>query len=303
MATKLLTNYLLPLTLLLRLAAALQPLCNGSPALCSRPYTNITHIGTHNSAFAGLHPSDNQNVDIVAQLNAGIRFLQAQVHWPRDEPSTDLHMCHASCTLRDAGTLTTYLHTIKLWLDAHPREVVTLLLVNGAGAPAAPFSAAFDRSGLQGYAFIPASNPLPLESWPTLGEMIETNTRLMAMLDHGADARVAPFILDEFSYYSETPFSIVDPKDFLQCKIDRPRGVDGRNRMMMMNHFLDFEVFGIRVPDRLAAPKTNAAMGKGSIGEQAEICRDVHGRWPNCVLVDWFDEGDVFEAQRRMNGL
>ncbi|PNS14733.1 hypothetical protein CAC42_1755 [Sphaceloma murrayae] len=259
-------------------------------------------IGTHNSAFDGLHPSDNQNVDIVAQLDAGVRFLQAQVHYADSDPGP-IHMCHASCVLRDAGTLVDYLSTLRAWLDGHPREVVTLLLVNGAGAPASQFGDAFDESGLQGYAFVPSSNPLPISLWPTLGQMIEKNTRLIAMLDHGADPNLVPFLLDEFVYYFETPFSITDPKDFLQCKIDRPGDTDGEGRMMMMNHFLGIDLFGIRIPDRLAASRTNAADGPGSIGEQASICAEVHRRWPNCVLVDWFDQGDVFKVQKRMNGL
>lgn len=56
------------------------------------------------------------------------------------------------------------------------------------------------------------------------------------------------------------------------------------------------------VPDRRDAKKTNAWIGKGSIGEQAERCMGMHGRAPNAVLVDYFDRGQVLEAQDRLNG-
>ncbi|KAF4556470.1 Hypothetical protein D9617_1g083480 [Elsinoe fawcettii] len=292
------------LLVLVCLSNAQKRSCNGSPDLCDHLYTNVSMVGTHNSAFAGLHPSDNQNVDIVDQLDAGIRFLQAQVHLSDpDDPGSRMDMCHASCFLRDSGPLTDYLSTLKDWLDTHPQEVVSLLLVNGNGSPAERYADAFDVSGLQRYAFIPSSNPLPLDKWPTLGSMIERDTRLVVYLDNKADLNAAPFILDEFTYFFETPFAITDPKDFEQCKISRPSGTNGKDRMMLMNHFLGVDLFGIRVPDRLAAPKTNAAEGPGSLGAQAVLCSEIHGRWPNAALVDWFDQGDVFTVQNRMNGV
>jgi hypothetical protein len=54
--------------------------CNGNAALCSRQYPDVSQIGTHDSAFVGSLPTDNQAVDVTGQLNAGIRFLQAQVY-------------------------------------------------------------------------------------------------------------------------------------------------------------------------------------------------------------------------------
>ncbi|KAF2222264.1 PLC-like phosphodiesterase [Elsinoe ampelina] len=291
-------------TAIVGFVAAAEPLCNGSPELCDRVYTNISFIGTHNSAFAGIHPSDNQNVDIVGQLDAGIRFLQAQVHLSaKDDPDSRLDMCHASCFLRDSGSLTEYLATIKTWLDTHPREVVTLLLVNGDGTPAEGYAHSFRDSGLQRYAFLPSADPLPLDQWPTLSEMIEKNTRLVVYLDNEADLSVAPFILNQFTYFFETPFAITNVNDFNQCNISRPRGINGKDRMMLMNHFLGIDLFGIRVPDRLAAPKTNAASGEGSLGDQATLCKEIHGHFPQVGMVDWFDQGDVFTVQRLMNGL
>ena len=53
-----------------------QTLCNGYADLCSRQYSNITTIGTHDSAFVGELPQDNQDISVTAQLDAGIRFLQ-----------------------------------------------------------------------------------------------------------------------------------------------------------------------------------------------------------------------------------
>lgn len=76
--------------------------CNGNAALCSRSYSNVTQIGTHDSAFVGIFPTDNQLVSVTTQLNDGIRFLQAQTH----VKDGVLELCHTSCTELDAGPLT-----------------------------------------------------------------------------------------------------------------------------------------------------------------------------------------------------
>ena len=263
-----------------------QQLCNGYAALCDRQYSNVSFIGTHDSAFAGPLPQDNQNVNITDQLNAGIRYLQAQVH----DFLGVLQMCHTSCLELDTGTLTDYLSSITTFLDSNPNEVISLLLVNGDNSNISLFAESFDFSGLQGYAFIPSSSPLPINNWPTLSELIAQGTQLVAFIHTGADSTAYPFILDEFSYYFETPYDVVDTSIFGQCTVDRPAGATPAGRMSIANHFRDVDILGIDIPDRPAADQTNAAEGPNSIGEQADACVQATGRWPNCVLVDYFDQ-------------
>lgn len=109
---------------LLGLATIVLAACNGHDELCSRPYSNVTFVGSHDSAFVGLLPSQNQLISVTDQLNLGVRFLQSQTH---DRDGT-IEMCHTSCIELDAGTLTNYLTPIKTWMDANPNEVVTLLM-------------------------------------------------------------------------------------------------------------------------------------------------------------------------------
>ncbi|KAI4261083.1 MAG: hypothetical protein L6R42_003710 [Xanthoria sp. 1 TBL-2021] len=105
-----------------------QQLCNGHAELCSRKYSNMTFIGAHDSAFVGDSPADNQGISVTAQLDSGIRFLQSQAHINSFET---LSLCHTFCFLNDAGPVTSFLSTIKTWLDKHPDEVLTILLTNG----------------------------------------------------------------------------------------------------------------------------------------------------------------------------
>ncbi|KAL8960550.1 MAG: hypothetical protein Q9183_005444, partial [Haloplaca sp. 2 TL-2023] len=126
--------------------------CNGHPLLCERKYSDITHIGTHDAPFIGILPMENQNVDIPTQLDAGIRFLQAQTHI---NAFGKLSLCHTSCLMKDAGLLRDYLIVVKEWLDTHPFEVVTLLLTNGDNVPISHFATAFEESGIIPHAYIP----------------------------------------------------------------------------------------------------------------------------------------------------
>lgn len=278
--------------------------CNGSGALCNRSYSNITFIGTHDSAFVGStsDPRVNQEKSVTDQLNAGIRYLQAQTH----DLAGTLSMCHTSCLELYAGSLVDYLTPIKTWLDANPNEVISLLLVNGDNVNVSQFDSAFSSANLKDYAFVPSSSPaiLPLSAWPTLSQLISTNKRLIIFLDAGADTTSVPYILPEFSYYFETPYDVTDPSfGPATCNLDRPAGSSPGGKMYIINHFLDQDILGVDIPDNDKDSSTNAATGAGSIGAQASECEGVYDRRPNVVLVDMFDRGNVFGAQRALNGI
>jgi hypothetical protein len=129
----------------------------------------------------GELPQQNQNIDITAQLNMGIRFLQAQTHHSLLDKNV-LELCHTSCLLEDAGTLESYLGTVKKFLDTNANEVVTILLTNGDSVDITEFGKTFASSGIDSYAFVPSSNPLSIGDWPTMGELVSSGKRLVVFL-------------------------------------------------------------------------------------------------------------------------
>ncbi|CAG8015325.1 unnamed protein product [Penicillium salamii] len=295
--------------------------CNGHSEYCTRSYSNITFVGSHDSPFVGPLPQQNQNIDIKAQLDMGIRYLQAQTHHSVLDKKT-LELCHTSCFLEDAGTLKKFLTTIKKWLDAHPNEVVTLLLTNGDSLSISEFGDTFSSSGITKYAYVPPSSPLAISDWPTMGDLISTGKRIVVFLgmfhpnltlgvprqitysitDYGANTSQVNYIHDEFAYYFETAYDVTDAS-FSSCSIDRPPSASATGRMGLVNHFLDIDIFGVKVPARDKAGTTNAASGKGSIGAQASLCAGLYGRAPNVILADFVDKGEVIKAQNNLNGL
>ena len=243
----------------LALSALAADKCNGHAEYCSRIWSNVSHVGAHDSAFVGDLPTENQHLSVTAQLQAGVRFVQGQTH--KNFLGT-LEMCHTSCLEEDAGSLENYMTTVREFLDGNPNEVVMMLLVNGDNVAASMFDDALTSSSLKKYAFTPSSGSkiLPIDQWPTLGAMIQAGTRLvlflgmthrplgqilifltMLSLDAGADTTKFPHIMDEFSYFFETPYDTTDPA-FPQCTLDRPAGASPEGRMYIVNHFLDINI-------------------------------------------------------------
>lgn len=151
--------------------------CNGRAELCDRKYSNITMVGTHDSAFVGFLPTDNQLDSVDKQLGQGVRYLQAQTH----DKDGAIQLCHTNCVLKDAGTLQKYLGTIKTFMDSSPDEVVTILLTNPDSIDVAKFGDAFREVGLDALAFAPPAD-LKLDDWPTLGTMVAQKKRLVVFM-------------------------------------------------------------------------------------------------------------------------
>ena len=290
--------------------------CNNSPDLCSRSYSNITQLGAHDSPFLTSTSSEtisftnagNQNVNSTAQLTAGVRLLTAQVH--RNNGSW--HLCHTSCSLLDAGTLSAWLSEIKTWMDNNPHDVVTILLVNSDNASAADLNSEFEAANITSYAYTPPSTTTALTTWPTLQELISNSTRLVTFVAsmNPSSNTVAPYLLDEFTFVFENPYNVTSLSNF-SCVADRPPIVQGQTttaissgRLPLVNHFLYENVgFGIDAPDTGNITTTNGKTGTGSLGQAASDCSALYGKAPAFLLVDFFDEGSTISIVNSLNGV
>lgn len=233
---------------------AAQTACNNSPDLCERSYSNITYLGAHNSPFlrdetTSFSTSGNQFYNTTTQLAAGVRLVSAQVQTPNDT-SSDLHVCHTSCSLLDAGTLESWLTEIKTWMDANPNDVVTILLVNGASASASELGAAYTASGMDQYAYTP-TNTTAHSDWPTLQTLISAGTRSMNFVASLSDDAAATYLMNEFTYIVENDYDNSAPTDF-SCQVSRPSSLANQaatavsnGYMTLVNHFLyENQAFG-----------------------------------------------------------
>ncbi|KAF9245916.1 PLC-like phosphodiesterase [Melanogaster broomeanus] len=271
--------------------------CNGSSDLCSRSFGNVTFVGAHDSYAVGVNNlATNQDYNITQQLNDGIRMLQMQAH----NLSGVIQLCHTSCSLYNGGPLSTYLGTVKTWLDANPNEVLSLLIVNSDNFPPTEYDSVFKGAGLDTMSYAPPSASIPATEWPTLGNLIDSGKRLITFMDSSADFNSVPYIIDEFTNIWETPYDVTTTFD---CSVNRTKG-DSSTQMYLINHFLDTLLLGQPVPDPSQANQTNAVSGTNSLGEQFDLCASQYGRNPNFMLVDFYEYGggSVFEVAAMANG-
>lgn len=229
--------------------------------------------------------------------------------------TSPIRLCHTSCDLLDVGLLETYLSTVKSWLDANPYEVIAIMMGNNNGdsfrITPQQYAAAYEASGILEYIFTPSSPSMNLTSWPTLSEMILKRHRVVVFLDYNADQSVVPWLLDEWNYQWQTPFSPTNPS--FPCTQQRPPGQSAalsHNRMYMLNHNLNINISFPGFPDILIPAyslldQVNAVSGNASVGLNVRECTDMWGRPPNWILVDYYNfgnfNGSVFDVAAEAN--
>ncbi|WP_407564463.1 hypothetical protein [Streptomyces sp. 184] len=290
--------------------------CNGDIALCDRPYDRVVQVGSHNAmatvpdGFLGAH----QDVSLTAQLDRGARALLLDTHyWETAErlvppagtggldaaeratlvravdsvvrPRPGTWLCHGPCRM-GATSLAAQLRELRGWLEAHPRDVVTLI-VQDAITPA-DTARAFRAAGLGPYLHRPG--PDPAAPWPTLGEMADSGRRLVVFAEE-ADGP-ASWYRNFYDYAVETPYRARTAGD-LSCAPHRG-GSDSRKRLFLLNHFV---THGMGAPRAEAAAVNDADV----IVRRARTCALLRGRMPTIVAVNHMTLGDAVGAVRRLN--
>lgn len=272
--------------------------CNGYTEFCNRKYSNVTYVVAHNSPFhiAG-NAASNQQYDVGTQLDDGVRGLQSETHYVNDT----VMLCHNSCSELNAGPLEDYLLKVKAWLDKNRYEVVTILLGNEAIIDPGNYTGPVTNSGLLDYVYTPPSEPMDIDGWPTLGEMILSNKRVVFMLAYEANQTAIPWLLNMWSYQWQTEFSPTNAS--FPCTLERPPGQArdvSEKRLYLVNHNLDVELdetalggFTLLIPDIVELNTTNANVSVyGSAARTVDKCTENWGRPPNYLLVDYYNIGN-----------
>jgi len=247
-----------------------------------------------------------------------------------------MHFCHTSCDLLDAGTVEDLFRTLVGWLEANPYEVVTILMGNDDVVNVEEYVKPILDSGLKRYVYVPPSVPMDINGWPTLSEMIISGKRVVVFLDYEADQSRVPYILDEFQYMWETPFSPTDTA--FPCTLQRPPNLPrdvALRRMYIANHNLNVAVSlagqDLLIPNTALINQTNNVSGDGSLGQMTHDCEGKsplsiyiyipslttgllltrpdrwNGRPPNFLLVDYYNlgytPGTVFQVAAEANNV
>jgi hypothetical protein len=223
-----------------------------------------------------------------------------------------LRLCHTSCNLLDVGPLQEYLSTVAGWLTANPYEVIAIMMGNDDRVSPTEYVQPFQDSGILQYVYTPDNSSYTLDQWPTLAEMILKNKRVVVFLDYDANQTEVPWLMDEFAYQWQTPFSPTDPA--FPCTEQRPPNQPddvSRNKMYMANHNLNIAIsigsISLLIPAYTLLDQVNAVSGNGSLGRMVDNCTAMWNRPPNWLLVDYYNfgnfNGSVFEVAATVNNV
>ncbi|KAF2739620.1 PLC-like phosphodiesterase [Polyplosphaeria fusca] len=287
--------------------------CNGYVEFCNRSLGNISMVVAHNSPFViPRNAASNQALGVITQLNDGIRGLQFETQMPNDI----LRLCHTSCNLLDAGTLQAYLQKVAGWLAANPYEVIAIMMGNTDRVSPTNYIQPFEAAGLLPYLYTPTASTYSLDQWPTLAQMILSNKRVVVMLDYGANQEEVSWLLDQFRYQWQTPFSPTDTS--FPCTAQRPPNQPedvSRNKMYMLNHNLNIAITlngnpgdAFLIPAYTLLNEVNADSGNTTtLGGNVANCTAMWNRPPNWLLVDYYNfgnfNGSVFQVAANANNV
>ena len=261
--------------------------CNGHPELCTRRFDEVIYPCTHNAHSAEAYGfsalNRNQKSGFDKQLADGILV---DVY----DKSGDHMFCHNPdlCFLGSLGHKEG-LDIIKTFLDQNPREVLTLIYENGMSGDA--IAEDMEAVGLDDLAY----RHNAAQGWPTLGEMIDIDQRLVVTIQDGSSSR--NWVKNVWDVAWDTPYTFFASSDF-SCNQNRG---SRDNALFLLNHWLNSKVpiLNIETPDEGKADQANAF---DMLYGRATRCRQESGKLPNFVAVDFYDHGDLFAVVKRLNG-
>lgn len=293
---------------------ALPVSCNGHPDLCSRTLDRVVLPGTHNSMAAeelGWNLA-NQTYDIPGQLERGARAFLIDTHYGREvsvdgetvienvdraegeQTGAKVYLCHVFCPF-GASDLTEVLGEVRQFLETNPNEI--LVFVNEDYVAPRDFASAVEESGLIEHVYTE-----PLDHWPTLGEMIESDGRVLFLAQ--SESGDVPWYHRAYEGpMRETPYSFNDREIEMltspQGQVESCRANRGGNTggLFLMNHW----ILGNGVSPRVEFAE--AVNTREVLVNRARVCETVRGKLPTILAVDFLGVGDVVGAARELNGL
>jgi hypothetical protein len=220
----------------------------------------------------------NQRHGITRQLQDGIRGLMLDTHYDSNKP----YLCHANCLL-GKKPLADGLTEITQFLNAHPREIVTIIFESYISAE--DTKTAFSQAGLLARTHAhTAGTP-----WPTLAQLIAKDERVVVLTDHEGGA--FPWYMDVWAQAFETHYDN-KTKANLDC---RPNRGAQTNALFILNHFLTNPI--------AAEPLAQSVNYDPFFLDKSRECEAKYHHLPNFVTVDFYDIGDVLTVARLLNGI
>lgn len=297
--------------------------CNGHAELCDRPLDEVAFATAHNAMSAASEPNwlfEEHDLGIREQLEFGIRGFQLDTYYgtttatglvfselrpddrqefveefgeevvvaadelaaallvdEKSEPG--LYLCHIVCGLGSTN-LVEALGWFRGFLDNNPGEVIIIVIEDRVSPE--DTAEAFEESGLIKYVYTYEGGP-----WPTLGEMIENDERVLVMAEN--DGSGPDWYHPAFELTQETNFSFRSAEE-MDCRPNRGRS---DSPLFQLNHWIS--------PASREGSKT--ANEFEFLLNRALKCQEQRGLLPNIVAVNFYRIGDTLAVVDALNGV
>lgn len=306
--------------------------CNLQASTCGLRFDEASFASSHNlmSSESARWLFPNNQFPLADALAAGVRGLMIDVHylWGPETTEEDRrrptapHLCHGFCTIGNS-LLADSLDVLRRFLEENPRELVVLILEQYVAT--ASVVQALQAAGLDRY--LGYGHPGPTATWPTVGELIASGSRLMIFSDkprtftgltfghvsHIERGEVSGFeaalglawwhymwdFMTETPYDYETLTAMEDDCSFnrgapasLGALSQQTPGAEA-HRLTIMNHFVSNPFADLAV-----AKRANAL---GTLRRRTELCRSTWEHQVNFPTVDFWSHGDILEAAFFLN--
>ena len=274
--------------------------CNGLVILCHRTYDQVTFPETHNSFSTHedniYYPASNHKTGFQAQWNAGMRAFMLDTHYltTAEQSASSVRFCHGDsdrgfspCTY-GAVDPWNWLDSLQSEMESEDRDIVTLLIENHVEAD--HLKDIFDEVGLTEWMYVHEMN----QDWPTLIELINMDKRLIVFWEQSSDT-AHPYFHD-FLAHSWTTNYAEETTSEMDCE---PLRGDSNQVVFHMNNWLSVQNGqGLSDPSR-----SGQANDVDFLVERSIECIELHNKRPTFIAVDWWEDGDVVKAAKRVNEL
>ncbi|HEX6888026.1 MAG TPA: hypothetical protein VF143_07955 [Candidatus Nanopelagicales bacterium] len=304
--------------------------CNGHVELCDVPFDQVVIPASHNSMSIadGTWFLAEQPKDMVESLDDGIRGLLVDTWYgqatddgraitgPTSLAAAERELvetygqsvadsvqrtidrvrrakvigdeqpffCHTVCEL-GATPMAPTMQRLNTWMDNHPRDVVVLFIQDTVSP--ADTAAVLQQAGLVDKAYVHPAGA----DWPTLRQMVDSNKRLVVLMENEGGGSQYPYLHQGFDLVQDTEYTFDSAADFT-CTLKRGKP---DSPLLSINHWLaSFQRLVSNAEEVNAYPVLRA---------RVDECLQERGRKPSMIAVNWYDKGDLFRVVDELNGV
>jgi len=200
------------------------------------------------------------------------------------EPSgpAEPYFCHTVCEIGSEPMQPT-MDRLNDWMDANPREVVVLFIQDTVTPQ--DTDAVLRKAGLADKAYVHPTGA----QWPTLRQMIDSNKRLVVLMENTGGGTEYPYLHQGFDLVQDTEYTFKTADDFT-CTLKRG---SADSPLFSVNHWLASFTKLIS-----SAEEVNAY---DVLKPRIDECEIERGRKPSMIAVNWYDRGDLFRVVDELN--